>query len=316
MRKVLTILLDGNPLAILLAFVVTLGLPILLHFVLYRSFASPPISSFILLGPSGAGKTSLLSLLESNSLRLAQTSPKPPKATHISQTTTVATVALSPSVPIASNRYRSVNDPSLSEASRTPLKYQLLDTPGHGKLRGVHGLSSLETALGSKNSKNKPKGVVFMVDAAALGEADGSLRDAAGYLHDVLFLLQRRVSTSGRSAMKASTALPVLVAANKQDLFSALPSGSVRDKLENEIDRIRKSRSRGLMDASEKLNSGGREEEEILGGDDGQGSFTFSQLEEEFGIHVEVVGGAVKADGEADALAGVRRWEGWFGSYL
>jgi signal recognition particle receptor subunit beta len=63
MRKVLTILLDGNPLAILLAFVVTLGLPILLHFVLYRSFASPPISSFILLGPSGAGKTSLLSLV-------------------------------------------------------------------------------------------------------------------------------------------------------------------------------------------------------------------------------------------------------------
>ena len=154
-----------------------------------------------------------------------------------------------------------------------------------------------------------------MVDAASLGETDGTLRDAAGYLHDVLFILQKRISSSGRSAMKTTNAVPVLIAANKQDLFTALPSGSVRDKLETEIDRIRKSRSRGLMDASEGPNTGA-EDDEILGGDEAQGSFTFKLLEEEFGIHVDVVGGAVKADGEADILAGVRKWEEWIGMCL
>ena len=57
-------LLSGDPLAILIAFVVAISLPLLLHSFLYRaSGKSAATPTFILLGPSGAGKTSLLTLV-------------------------------------------------------------------------------------------------------------------------------------------------------------------------------------------------------------------------------------------------------------
>ncbi|KAL1967778.1 hypothetical protein VTN77DRAFT_2467 [Rasamsonia byssochlamydoides] len=312
-ESIATNLLDGNPIAILVTVVICLGFPLVLHYLLYRTAASPTSSFFVLLGPSGTGKTSLFSLLESTSSRLV----KAARPTHTSQTSTVATITLPPTIPIASNRYRSVNDPSLSEASRNPVKYFLKDTPGHGKLRQSEGLSYLETTLNSKKEKSKIRGVIFVVDAAALSEGDENLRDAAGYLHDVLLLLQKSALNRGRSSFSSKVGDPVsvLVAANKQDLFTALPPGSVRDKLETEIDRIRKSRKRGLMDAS--VGSGiNEDEDEVLGGDDGHGIFSFKLLEEEVGIKVDVIGGAVKAEGEADAKAGVRKWEEWIGMCL
>ncbi|KKA19337.1 SRP receptor beta subunit (Srp102) [Rasamsonia emersonii CBS 393.64] len=309
--NIATNLLDANPIAILVTVAIALGFPLLLHYLLYRTAASPKSSSFILLGPSGAGKTALFSLLESTSSRIA----KAARPTHTSQTSTVATITLPPTIPIASNRYRSVNDPSLSEASRNPVKYELKDTPGHGKLRGSQGLSYLETSLNSKKEKERTRGVIFVVDAAALSEGGENLRDAAGYLHDILLLLQKNALNKGsRSFSKVGDPVSVLVAANKQDLFTALPPGSVRNKLETEIDRIRKSRKRGLMDAS--VGSGiNEDEDEVLGGDDGHGIFSFNLLEE-VGIKVDVVGGAVKAEGDTDPRAGVRKWEEWIGMCL
>lgn len=150
-----------------------------------------------------------------------------------------------------------------------------------------------------------------MVDAAALADSNDALRDAAAYLHDVLLTIQRAVLGRKRSAKAGSTAASVLVAANKQDLFTALPAGSVQAKLEAEIDRIRKSRQRGLMEAGSRE----EDEEDVLGGDDGRGTFTFALLEEEVGIRVQVLGGAVKSEGET-AGAGVRKWEEWIGSCL
>jgi hypothetical protein len=64
-RAIATNLLDGNPIAILVTVILAFGLPVLLHYLLYRKAASPPRSTFILLGPSGAGKTSLFSLVSS-----------------------------------------------------------------------------------------------------------------------------------------------------------------------------------------------------------------------------------------------------------
>lgn len=150
-----------------------------------------------------------------------------------------------------------------------------------------------------------------MVDAAALSE-DETLRDTATYLHDVLLVLQKRALSNGKSAPKVAAEIPVLVAANKQDLFTALPPNSVREKLSGEIDRIRKSKSKGLVDAS--VDSGtGDGEDDILGVDDAP--FSFKLLEEEVGINVEVVGGAIK-DGDGDFGSGVRKWEEWIGMCL
>lgn len=58
-----TKLLDGNPIAIAVTIFIAFGLPVLLHLIFYRTVATPPSSNFLLLGPSGAGKTALLSLV-------------------------------------------------------------------------------------------------------------------------------------------------------------------------------------------------------------------------------------------------------------
>lgn len=195
------------------------------------------------------------------------------------------------------------------------MKYYLRDTPGHGKLRDSQGIAQFLSMLNSKNQKGKLRAVIFVVDSAALSDSDEVLRDTATYLHDILIILQKRALNKGKSSAKVATEVPVLIAANKQDLFTALPPNSVREKLEAELDRIRKSKSKGLMDASVD-NGTGEDEEEILGGDDGQGTFSFKLLEEEVGVKVDIVGGAVKGDDEVDVGSGVRRWEEWIGMCL
>ncbi|KAL3473636.1 signal recognition particle receptor beta subunit-domain-containing protein [Aspergillus californicus] len=310
-ETVATKLLEGSPLGILIAMVITFGIPVLLHFVFYRAVASPPSSNFLLLGPSGAGKTALLTLLEAKS----SFAPKPKsQPTHTSQTSTLATIRLPVSVPIGSNKYRSVNDTSLQEAHRNPTKYRVRDTPGHGKLRGSQGLSELQAMSTSKDIKAKLRGILYMIDTAALSETE-SLRDAASYLYDVLLVLQKRALGRGKSSLKAAAEVPVLIAANKQDLFTALPPGSVREKLEAEIDRIRKSKSKGLMNASADAGSG-EGEDDILGSYDVKDTFNFKDFEEEIGVKVDVVGGAVKSDEGDEAGAGVRKWEEWVGQCL
>ncbi|KAK9849541.1 hypothetical protein MYU51_014097 [Penicillium brevicompactum] len=300
-----TLLFDGNLVAIAIAIAFTFGVPVLLHIIFFQAVASPPSSNFLLLGPSGAGKTAFTTLLE------AKSSPASKKshATHTSQQSTLATVTLPPTVPTGSNRYRSVNDPSLKEAIRNPIRYRVRDTPGHGKLRVSQGLAELSTMAQSKDIKTRLRGVLFMVDTAALVD-EATLRDTATYLHDVLLVLQKRAKNG--SSSKRTTEIPVLVAANKQDLFTALPPGSVREKLEAEIERIRKSKNKGLLDAAD---TGLEDEEEILANDE-QETFTFKLLEFETGTKVEVVGGAVKGDQEEDFGSGVRRWEEWIGMCL
>lgn len=154
-----------------------------------------------------------------------------------------------------------------------------------------------------------------MVDAAALSSDEEVLRDTATYLHDVLLIFQRRALNKGKSSSMVATEIPVLVAANKQDLFTALPPGSVRERLEGEIDRIRKTRSKGLMDAGAG-DAEDADEEDILGNDSGLESFSFKLLEDEVGVKVDVVGGAVKGDDQEDLGSGLRKWEEWIGMCL
>lgn len=152
---------------------------------------------------------------------------------------------------------------------------------------------------------------MFVVDAAALdsGEsAAASVRDAAAYLHNVLLALQRR--KTGKGGSKAKTNISVLIAANKQDLFTALPQGAVKERLEVEIERVRTSKSKGLTTVGEDEDEA--HEEEVLGGDS-EDRFTFKLLNDDFGIDIDVLGGAVKGE---EAGKGVRRWEEWIGSCL
>ncbi|KAF4484065.1 Signal recognition particle receptor subunit beta [Colletotrichum fructicola Nara gc5] len=155
---------------------------------------------------------------------------------------------------------------------------------------------------GSANDKSKLKSIVYMVDAAAISEQD-VLAPSASYLYDVLLGLQKRASSSKTS--KPPAPIPVLVAANKVDLFTALPGALVKTSLEAEITRIRASRSKGLLDSGVGIDDIGSEEHDDWLGAYGTEKFTFDQLRE-FDVEVDVVAGNVSGSGP-----GADKWWSW-----
>jgi len=173
-----------------------------------------------------------------------------------------------------------------------------VDTPGHGKLR----YHALENIMNPQNLK----GLIFLVDAAMLGSGDEGLRQTADYLHDVLLLLQKRMSNS--KTAKALKEIPVLIAANKMDLFTALPSTLVKKSLEEEIAKVRISRSKGLLDSGIGMED---EEKDDWLGEFGSTSFKFKQMEE-FDVTVEVIGGNVLG-GDSPT---VEKWWTWISERL
>lgn len=152
---------------------------------------------------------------------------------------------------------------------------------------------------------------MFVVDSAAVSSAAG-LTEAAEYLHDVLLMLQKKQTQSKTSKTDAT---PVLVAANKQDVFTSLPAGIVKTKLEDEITKVRLTRSKGLMDSGVGMEDdvGGVDEEQNWLGEYGSKTFKFAQMEEH-GVEVKVAGGHVKADGEQAGKVG--EWWAWVGDNL
>ena len=197
------------------------------------------------------------------------------------------------------DRYRSEHDTS---ALSRP-KFLLLDTPGHGKLRH-HALSSLTTP-------SALKGLIYVVDSAAVSATAG-LTEAAEYLHDVLLLLQKRHTQAKTS--KDPHALAVLVAANKQDVFTSLPAGLVKSKLEVEIAKVRQTRSKGLLDSGIGMeDDAGADEESNWLGEYGAKEFRFAQMEEH-GVEVKIVGGNVRGDGDEKGV--VEDWWNWIGENL
>ena len=59
-------LMGPTPIVITFTTLLVLLIPLLLHLLLYRSSSSTLLPCFLLIGPSGAGKTSLLTLVRMN----------------------------------------------------------------------------------------------------------------------------------------------------------------------------------------------------------------------------------------------------------
>ena len=197
----------------------------------------------------------------------------------------------------ASSRYRSVNDPSLQVHKR----FLLVDTPGHGKLRHY----AIDTIIKPQHLR----GIIFVVDAANISPGSSELRETAEYLHDILLLLQKRSAAAKTS--RTLQEIPVLIAANKMDLFTALPTAMVKTALEQEITILRASRAKALPDSGIAMSDVDSGDESAWLGDGGEGGFEFSQMEEA-NVPVTVVGGNVSGSDEAD----VSKWWEWIGSKL
>ncbi|PSR83290.1 signal recognition particle receptor beta subunit [Coniella lustricola] len=289
LTKLVELLMTPSAPVFIIGGLVVLLMPLLVHFCLAQSATYTVLPSVLLTGPSGAGKTTLHTLFERRTT---------PSETHTSQTPSSTELAVNES---RTSSYRE----DLDATGATAARFLMIDTPGHGKLRhfayerlGAEGIQGV-----------KLKAVVFVVDAAAISEPE-VLADTAAYLYDILLRLQKRVASA--KSGKAPYAIPVLVAANKTDLFMALPGKLVKSNLEKELGRIRKTRSKGLMDSgvgADDLGGGADEGDDWLG-EYGSEEFKFEQLRE-FDIDVAVEAGAVLGDKPR-----VDKWWTWIGEKL
>lgn len=154
------------------------------------------------------------------------------------------------------------------------------------------------------------RGIIFVIDAASVAEETG-LNEAAEYLHDVLLALQKRYT--GATSSKGPKEIPVLVAANKMDLFTALPPNLVKNSLQKAISEVRKSKAKALKDSGVALS--GDEDAVDEGrewlGEGGEGLFEFRQMEEA-GTSVMVQGGNVLGGDGSD----VKSWYEWIAEHL
>lgn len=164
-----------------------------------------------------------------------------------------------------------------------------------------------------------------MVDASNLSPSSGGttideingLRETAEYLHEILLALQKRATTgAGARTTKAPKDVAFLIAANKLDLFTALPAALVKSVLESEISKVRDSRTTGLRLLGSGMGMGMNEvamedEKKDWLGDGSEAPFEFRHMEE-FGISVQVLGGNVVGADGADVAA----WWAWIGRCL
>jgi signal recognition particle receptor subunit beta len=135
------------------------------------------------------------------------------------------------------------------------------------------------------------------------------LREAAEYLYDVLLSVQKAYESATTSK---SRELHFLIAVNKMDLFTALPTQVVKKSLERELNKLRETKTRGIsavgtIGKGEGL--GGAEDEDedkdVLGGM-GEGDFRFTSMQG-YDVHIDVVGGNVVGE-EGPGVAGWWEW--------
>ncbi|KAI0971045.1 signal recognition particle receptor beta subunit-domain-containing protein [Xylaria arbuscula] len=292
LKDALEYILTPSKPVIIVGLLIVFLVPVIVHFFITRQTPYTSLPFILLAGPAGGGKTSLLTLLERGDTAAE---------THTSQTP--HSIELTVSSDAGASTFR---EAAREDAPGSHKKFHLVDTPGHGKLRGT-----TMAQLGG-DGKTGPtqfgdaamlRGILYVLDAATL---DDSLTDAATYLYQVLLALQKRAG-SGRTS-RSPNSVHILVAANKLDLFTALPASLVRSNLEAELGRIRQSRSKGLLDSGVGTDEIGSEEQDSWLGEYGSEKFTFAQMRE-FDIEVDVVGGSV-LEGNVD------KWWDWISSRI
>ncbi|GAP87791.1 putative signal recognition particle receptor beta subunit [Rosellinia necatrix] len=291
LKRALEYILTPSRPVITVGLLIVLLVPILVHVLITRKTPYASLPYVLLAGPAGGGKTSLLTLLERGGAAAE---------THTSQAPHAVELTVSSDAGAATFREAARDD-----APGTHKKFFLVDTPGHGKLRGaamaqLAGTGGAGAGGGDARFGDSAmlRGVMYVIDAATL---DDALADAATYLYDVLLVLQKRAGSSRTS--RPPNAVHVLVAANKLDLFTALPASLVRSNLEAELGRIRQSRSKGLLDSGVGADDIGSEEQDNWLGEYGSEKFTFNQMRE-FDIEVDVIDGSV-SEGNVD------KWWDW-----
>jgi signal recognition particle receptor subunit beta len=124
--------------------------------------------------------------------------------------------------------------------------------------------------------------------------------------------LQKRYTSAKTS--KGPKEIPVLVACNKMDLFTALPANLVKSLLEKTITEVRSNKAKALRDAGAALDGGEDEvdEEKEWLGEGGEGAFAFEQMRE-IGTSVDVLGGNVMGGKEGGDVA---KWWEWLAQHL
>ncbi|KAI1646416.1 P-loop containing nucleoside triphosphate hydrolase protein [Daldinia loculata] len=276
LKQLLEYLLTPSTEIFIVGALIVFLLPTIVHFYIVQTTPYTSLPSILLAGPPAGGKTSLLTLLERGDSAAA---------THTSQVP--QSVELTVSDDHGATTFR---EAARLDAPGSHRKFLLVDTPGHGKLRNQHAMTHI--------ASNTLRGIIYVLDAASL---DDGLADAASFLYDVLLALQKR--TGAGKTSKAPTAIHVLIAANKLDLFTALPASLVKSNLEAELGRIRQSRSKGLLDSGVGVDEVGSEEQDDWLGQYGSEKFSFGQMRE-FDIEIDVMGGSV-LDGKVD------KWWDW-----
>jgi len=106
----------------------------------------------------------------------------------------------------------------------------------------------------------------------------------------------------------------VLLVANKQDVFTSLPAGLVKSKLEEELGKVRQTRSKGLLDSGIGMDDDGEADEESSWlGEYGAKWFKFAQMREH-GVDVEVVGTSTSGEGEWEGEGRGHECWSWIGA--
>ncbi|CEG66945.1 hypothetical protein RMATCC62417_03436 [Rhizopus microsporus] len=104
--------------------------------------------------------------------------------------------------------------------------YDLVDLPGHERVRYRYNDFLPVTRT-----------IVFVVDSTTLNR---QIRSVAEYLYDVL-----------AKAQVQKNRIPILIACNKSDMITALPTDKVKLMLENEINRLRSTRTARVEQSEE-----------------------------------------------------------------
>lgn len=177
--------------------------------------------------------------------------------------------------------------------------FHMTDTPGHPKLR------SLALAGIARPDKTSYIGVIYMLDSGDLS-AQGRITDTVAYLYEILVAAQQRYTRLSESSSGSLEPLPVLIACNKSELFTALPANKISALLQSELGKMKETKRKGLLNAGADAEDD-ENIDEILG-DENSNNITWEGLRE-YGVDISIHSGSIKKED-------IGQWKSWISSSL